>query len=130
MFGAGPWNRSQSMVSGLPSSWMSHTHAPHGVFRLVVPSTSVIGPRMFASITSRALMCASDWRFWCPSWNTMPVRLTASYTACASSSVRVRHFSQYTWIPSSAASMVMRECQWSGVAMITASTSPLCSRSL
>ena len=32
--------------------------------------------------------------------------------------------------PAFTASMVMRECQWSGVAMITASTSPLSSKSL
>ena len=41
----------------------------------------------------------------------------------ASSNVRVRPFSQYTCFPALAASMVIRECQWSGVAIITASIS-------
>ncbi len=53
----------------------------------------------------------------------MPLLRTASAIGHTSSSVRVMHFSQYTCLPIRAAATVMRECQWSGVAMITASTS-------
>ena len=53
----------------------------------------------------------------------MPELFTASAIGHTSSSVRVMHFSQYTCLPIWAAATVMRECQWSGVAMMTASTS-------
>ena len=49
-------------------------------------------------------------------------------TAMASAMVRVMGFSMYTSLPASMASMAMRACQWSGVAMQTTSTSLTLSR--
>jgi hypothetical protein len=62
-----------------------------------------------------------------PTLMTRFVFFQASTTACASSIVRVIGFSQYTSLPAFIASMAMRACQWSGVAIVQMSTS-FCSR--
>jgi hypothetical protein len=49
--------------------------------------------------------------------------LAASTTAIASAIVRVIGFSMYTSLPACMASIAIRACQWSGVAMHTTSTS-------
>jgi hypothetical protein len=51
------------------------------------------------------------------------VRRTVSRTAIACSTVCVIGFSQYTFLPASMASIEILPCQWSGVAIRTASMS-------
>ena len=52
-----------------------------------------------------------------------PLDRCASMTGLPCSIFWIIGFSQYTSFPAFSASIVMRECQWSGVPMMTASTS-------
>ena len=60
---------------------------------------------------------------WLPTWTMRPVRRCASTMASPCSTLCTIGFSTYTSLPASMASMAIRECQWSGVATMTASTS-------
>ena len=58
-----------------------------------------------------------------PTVTTLFVLWATSTTAIASAIVLVIGFSMYTSLPAFMASMAIRACQWSGVAMHTRSTS-------
>ena len=62
-------------------------------------------------------------RYCVPVWNTRPCRRTVSTSRRLSRIVTDTGFSQYTSLPASAARIEMGVCQWSGVAITTASTS-------
>jgi len=61
-------------------------------------------------------------RLWVPTWTTRLVRRAASIMSRPSRMLWEAGFSTYTCLPASQARMVAGACQWSGVAMTTAST--------
>ena len=73
--------------------------------------------------SSHAWRNRSSDRCWLPVC-TIRLFFRAAFTiARPSAIVSVSGFSQYTSLPASQASIVIRACQWSGVVMTTASTS-------
>ncbi len=73
--------------------------------------------------SSRAFSLPTELRPWLPTWKTTPVFFCAAITASPSPRVCTIGFSQYTGFFASSASTEICRCQWSGVAMMTASTS-------
>ena len=81
------------------------------------------GDLRMSAIALRAFQKRSSLVRWGPTWSTRPVRRTASRHSSACWTVRESGFSQKTSFPASMASIAIFVCQWSGVAIRTASTS-------
>ena len=74
------------------------------------------------TISTAFWKCGAE-RCWVPTAMILLVLLAARIIACPSATLWPIGFSTYTSLPASTASMVGRACQWSGVAMTTASRS-------
>ncbi|MCR4411721.1 MAG: hypothetical protein NUV77_04760 [Thermoguttaceae bacterium] len=89
------------------------------LFHALATSTSPISPAWMRPIASRTHAVL---RLWVPTWSSLPERRTASTISRPSRRLWQHGFSTYTCLPASRARIDAGACQWSGVAMNTAST--------
>src|SRR6266542_2674908 len=121
--GEGPMNRCQSTVCALASGGIGYTHAPSGLLRLFSIRTMLTLPSAPDLMISRALAVMGEVLAPLPTITTLPDFSAAATISFPCSIDQLIGFSTYTCLPAASASRNICRCQWSGVAIVTASIS-------